>query len=778
MPVMSTQTTTIEPRSNTFSGLPPSSLLVWCSIALLTVLSIGAVKPPEPVAATAPASEFSAERAMAHIDTIARIPHPVGSAANDAVKEYLIAQLSGLGLNPQVFPAIGIYQGSRNVVLGDTRDVVGRLPGTASSRAMILMAHYDSVYRAAGGADDGAGVAAILETVRALRSGPALKNDLIVLFTDGEEAGLLGAEAFVSSHPWMKDVGLVLNFEARGNRGVSLLFETGTNNRSVVEAVAKAAPHPSASSLFYALYKLLPNDTDFTVFRSHGIPGLNFAFGENLEAYHSRLDVAGNLSAASLQHHGSYALSLAREFGQIDLIRLKALTGDDIFFDWFGGNLIVYGESWVVPGEILATILLILAIRLSVRKSEVRMRRVLLALLPALAILLFIPAMLSAAGWLILRLLSGHLIFSDSPANSWLLAGLVLLGGCAGGSLFAGFRKKFSVQELSLAGLITICTLSWVLALVLPAGSYILFWPLLLMVLGLVTIEALDMGAKTRAQCLASVAGAAITVLLFAPIVYLLYIFLTLQLITIVAVGLLIGLFFLICAPLMNIAVPPEKWRSAVVLLFVGTIICIVTGVEQSHSSARYPRQDCIVYSLDTDHHTAAWLSYDRSLDSWTSQFISDTHQHPQPMPDYLAGSQRAVFSGPASVLELAPPIADVKANEIVNNLRRIQVTVRSQRNANRIDLGFDKDMRPIAIKIAGREVVPVKNSQGLTISLFGPFPQGADLELTFTAQSSVVFWVMDRSYGLPEAGDRVRPEELMASDGSDQTIVCRKYQL
>lgn len=780
---MSTQPNTIVsqsvvPRFKIRSGSLLLSLVTWIVIILLIAAAVGALKPPNPLAATASASEFSAERAMAHVGVIANTPHPMGSDANNAVKEYLIAQLSGLGLNPQVFPAIGVYQGARNIIVGDTRDVIGRLPGTSSSGAVVLMAHYDSVYRAAGAADDGAGVAAILEAVRALRNGPPLKNDLIVLFTDGEEPGMLGAEAFASFHPWMKDVGLVLNFEARGNSGVSLLFETGINNRSVIEEVAKAAPYPTASSLFYALYKLLPNDTDFTIFRQHRTPGLNFAFGEDLEAYHSRLDTVDNLSAASLQHQGSYALSLARRFGRTNLTQLGALAGDDIFFDWFGAEMIVYRQSWVVPGEIVATILLMLAILLSVRKEELRMKRVLRALLATLGILLFAPAVLSAAGWLVLRLLAGHLIMGDSPANSWLLAGLALVGGSAGVLSLAVLRKRVPVQELSFAALIMTCALSWVVALALPAGSYLLFWPFFVVTLGFVAIAVLDIGSKANALSLAGVPGTAVAVLLFAPIVYLLYIFLTLQVITIAAMGVLIGLFFFLCAPLLNVALPREKSHYVVLLLLGGAVICIVTGVKQSHSSAQYPRQDNIVYSLNSDRHAAAWLSYDHSLDSWTSRFISDIHQHPQPMPDYLAGSQRPVLSAPASVLELAPPVAEVKANEIVDNVRRIKMSVRSQRAANRIDLGFDKGTRPIAIKIAGRELVPVQNSQGLTISLFGPFLSGADVELTFASQSAVAFWLMDRSYGLPEAGAHVRPQNLMASDGSDQTMVCRKYQL
>ena len=730
--LMSTQSKPVVSQASISVGPLFSSLFAWCSITLLAVLAIGELKPQKPIGATAPAGEFSAERAMFHVRTIARIPHPIGSAANETVKQYLIAQLSNLGLNPQVFSAIGIHQSNRNIVAGDTHDVIGRLPGTASSRAMLLMAHYDSVDRSPGAGDDGAGVAAILEALRALRSGPALKNDLVVLFTDGEEAGLLGAEAFANSHSWMKDVGLVLNFEARGDKGASLLFETSTNNRPLIEAVARATPHPTGSSLFYALYKLLPNDTDFTVFRPYRTPGLNFAFGEYLEAYHARLDRAENLSLASLQHHGSYALSLTGYFGQMDLTPLRAQTSDDIFFNWFGSSLFIYPQTWVLPGEIAATVPLILAMLLSVRKAETRISRILLALLPCTVVLVAVPLVMSVAGWLLLHLLAGHMIVSDSPANSWLLAGLALLGACAGDLLLVGFRRRFSIQEFSFAGLLIICILSWAIALMLPAGSYVLFWPLLAMSLGLLALELMTKTGSAHAQWVAGLVGTIITVLLFAPIAYLLYIFLTFQLISIAAVGLLLGLFFVACIPLLNIAVSRSQWRPAAVLLLICSIASLVAGAEQSRYSGQHPRRDTIVYTLNADDHSAVWISYDRSLDGWTSQFITNGQRKPQPMPNYLAGFQRPVLSGSAPLLELPPPIAEIKSSELLGNLRKVRMNVSSPRNAGRIYLDFDKEIQPISIRIAGREVVPTQNSRGLTISLVGAFPDGAELELAF----------------------------------------------
>ena len=763
---------TQSPTSSTSSLF--SFLIAWCFIILLAVLAIAELKAPDSVPATAPQTEFSAERALIHVRAMAAVPHPIGSSANDAVREYLLAQLSGLGMNPQVFRATGIYNGNRAVIAGDTRDIVGRLPGTANSQAIMLMAHYDSVPTAPGAADDVSGVAAILEAVRALRAGPPLKNDLIVLLTDGEEAGLLGAEAFVANNPLLKDIGLVLNFEARGDRGPSMLFETSSNNAALIKEVARSAPYPVGSSLFYSIYKLLPNDTAFTVFRPAATPGLNFAFGGRLEAYHSGLDTPDNLSTESLQHHGSYALALARGFGQMDVSQLKQRNGDDVFFDWFGSSLITYSQKWVIPVEILASILLVLTILISTRRPEVRMGRIFLALLPSLGILLAMPVLLAAAGWLLLGRLPGEMTIGDTPANSWELTGLVLFAAGIGSTLFAMFRKRFTLQELGLAGLIIVCICSWAFALLLPAGSYLLLWPLLITTLGFLIIEAIGK-ASSVTQWVATLPGAAITILLFAPLAYLLYIFLTLQWITMAAIGLLLGLFFIACIPLVNVAVPQRRGRALTWILVLGGIIVLAVGVTKSHSSPEHPHRDGLIYSLNADDHTARWICLDRALDSWTSQFIANKPQ-PQPAPNYLAGAQRPVFSATASPGNLLPPVADIKADEKQGDVRNIRMTVKSQRNVNRIVLRLVGNVQPISFKISGRQITPRQSSPGYAIILYGMGSEPVDLELALKAPSGVSFWLTDYSEGLPET--HPRSANILAEQGSDETIVVRKYSL
>lgn len=761
-------------------SVPPSLvkiLILWISIIALAILSVRALRAPQPLLATAPENEFSAERALIHVREISGVPHALGSAADAVVRNYLVAQLTDLGLQPQVFSSIGVDPTAHLIIAGRTNDIVGRLPGTASGPAIILMAHYDSVYRAPGAGDDASGVASILEMLRALKHGPPIRHDVIALFTDGEEAGLLGAEAFAYSHPWMKNAGLILNFEARGNRGPSLLFETSQNNRPLIEAVAHVAAYPIGSSLFYELYKILPNDTDFTVFRPAGTPGLNFAFGEDLEAYHSPLDTPDHLSLASLQHHGSYGLALTRYFGQVDLAALKNSRDDDVFFDWFGSRLVTYCQRWVLRGQIFVTLLFALALVLAFRRPEFSKRQFFLALLACLAILVLLIATIAAGWWLISFVLAGRRVIGDCPANLLLLGALMLFGACTGMLLVGFFRRRLGAQKLSLAGLSLWFALSWLLALKISSGSYLLFWPLLL---GLLGNLAANLGNKSTThqsptEWIRNVPALAAAILLFAPFIYLVYIFLTLQMISAVASALLLGLFFLMALPTLGpSSIASRGWASG--LLAVAAIACLGCGFALSGYSAEYPRLDNIVYSLNADDNTAVWISFDQKPDDWTRQFLGANNQSPHPLPNYLAGLARPLISAGTPALSLSPPLIENIEHKQEGGLHLLKLRVRSQRKAETLYVRFPDDVQPVAAKVAGRDVAVHKGSRfGLTLYAMGD--EGVELELAVTAPSALSFWVMDRSYGLP-VDVQPRPFNIIGTEGSDVTYVCRRYVL
>ena len=318
--------------------------LMVCTI-VAAILGLYQLIPPDAVPANAPVTEFSSGRAMKHLQAIAQKPHPIGSPEHTEVREYLRAELAAMGLNAEVQKTTAVLHRGRNrgsmlPSAGTVHNVVARLYGTDHSKAILLAAHYDSVPTGPGASDDGAAVAAMLETLRALKATSPLKNDVIFLFTDGEEAGLLGATAFVAEHPWMKEVGLVLNFEARGNSGPSLMFETSTGNGWLMEEFAKAAPYPVATSLSYEIYKLLPNDTDFTIFKDAGLGGLNFSYIDGYAYYHSTIDSVETIDERSLQHHGSYMLALTRHFANLNLENPKGY--DVVYFNMPGAGLLTY----------------------------------------------------------------------------------------------------------------------------------------------------------------------------------------------------------------------------------------------------------------------------------------------------------------------------------------------------------------------------------------------------------------------------------------------------
>ena len=197
------------------------------------------------------------------------------------------------------YPVPGLLQA------GTPENVLARLPGTdPSGKAFLLAAHYDSVPTGPGATDNGSGVATALETLRALKAAPPLRNDVIFLFTDGEERGLLGARAFVEQHPWAGDVGVVLNLDTRGNTGPALMLATSDEGGWVVDEFAKATPYPMTTSDSVAFFKRSGGNSDLSVFLDAGWAGLQVSSTGGISHYHGALDNVAELDERSLQHLG------------------------------------------------------------------------------------------------------------------------------------------------------------------------------------------------------------------------------------------------------------------------------------------------------------------------------------------------------------------------------------------------------------------------------------------------------------------------------------------
>ena len=289
-------------------------ILAFWTLAYLSaamVVAVGSQEPPFERRADAPAIDFSAQRAFRHVEAIAQKPHPAGSPEIVKVREYLEHTIDSMGFaRATQLGRLGRSNGDQLEVANVAARVKGS--GKGGHKAVLLMAHYDSVPDAPGACDDGSGTATLLETLRALKAGPSPRRDIMALFTDAEEIGLIGAKMFVGKskggfgegHPWMSDVGLVLNFEAAGNHGPCILFETTEKNGWLIREFARASPVPIANSLSPVVYRMTGGSTDMNNFMAAGVSGLNFVFFEGKGYYHTPADTPANLDGRSLEHQG------------------------------------------------------------------------------------------------------------------------------------------------------------------------------------------------------------------------------------------------------------------------------------------------------------------------------------------------------------------------------------------------------------------------------------------------------------------------------------------
>src|SRR6476659_5841032 len=573
-----------------------AGLIVLCA---LVVRNVG--EPPDPVPATAPPTEFSAERAFAHVREIAQRPHPTGSADNARVRDYVFRQLHALGLEPQVQEATGV--GTRYPVAGHVRNVLARVPGrTPGGPAVVLMAHYDGVAGGPAAGDDAAGTAAVLETVRALRAGPPLAPDVIVVITDGEEAGLLGAAAFVREHPWARDVAVTLNFEARGTTGRSYMFETGAGNLDVARMLRHAGD-VSATSLSVTVYRSLPNDTDLSEMAVLGKPALNFAFADGVERYHTAHDDVFYLDPGSLQHHGSQMLSLARAFGDGPLPR--PVTGDAVFFDLPFVGLIVYPESWVLPIAIVGLLLVAAALVQLARDGSRWIRDVTLGATGT------IVSTCAAAG---VAFGVGNLIVRTHDAMGWggapafrgvYTAALTVIALAISLAVWALVRRWATLAGAHAGALVVWAILTLVISLKLPGVSFMFAWPLVAGLLASRRMSSTTAGTASREPPAWTVGSDVLlwiaTAIAAAIIVGTVYALSTVLLGAVgpgaIAAGALVSLLVWLLAPQMD-ALGGRRAATAGVAL-VPALFVIAIGMATVRSSPAHPTPSIIAYALD-----------------------------------------------------------------------------------------------------------------------------------------------------------------------------------
>ena len=262
------------------------------------------------------------------------------------------------------------------------------------------MAHYDSRPLSPGAADTAAGVAVVIETARLIASGPPPLHDVVFLLTDAEEAGYLGIQAFTRDPRWKGAVRVAINLEARGNFGAVRMFETSVGNGWLIGQYSRAVSRPSASSLFYEIYKVLPNDTDFSVAKEAGFHGYNFAFVGGYAYYHTAADTPHHLAVGSVQELGDQVTRLSMRLAAADTEGVDA--ADVVYFDLLRRWIARYPVALALPLACLAVIAVLWHIVGQLRRNEVKARGLAGGALAYLVCVVVLPV-LSLFGWLAIR---------------------------------------------------------------------------------------------------------------------------------------------------------------------------------------------------------------------------------------------------------------------------------------------------------------------------------------------------------------------------------------
>jgi hypothetical protein len=743
---------------------------------------------------------------MTQLQVIAQQSRLIGSTGNAQARAYLLQQITAMGLQPVVQTTTVTLRpdGWNTFQTGTVHNVVARLKGTDSTRAILLDAHYDSGATGPGASDEGSGVVTLLETMRALTAGPPLKNDVIFVFADGEERDMLGAHAFATQHPWMQEVGLAFNFEAGGNQGPTELYMTSQQNGWLVNEFLRAAPAPLASSFLHNLTSVFSTQRlgcDLEEYMARGSAGLDFLYIGNTPVYHTLLDNVHTIDPSSIQHEGSYALALVRHFGAKDLSQVPT-TSNNMMFNILPGVVVHYSETWAVPLAVGVLLLLLGVLAFGFRRNHLTAGGFAggILIFPASVIAVLTCSIL---GWAALKAVNPN--YQVTMAGSYygsdfVVLGLAALMIAAMSALFLWVRGKMRMYDLTAGALVWWAVLMVLSSLFFPGGSYLFTWPLLFSVLALGWLF-LTKEPKARPWLRAAVLSVASVpgiVLLTEAMIFLLPLATRFDVdggipatpVPVVFVALLMGLLM---PQLDLLAGEPHKpaaeggttartgrrglrtslarWLVQISTFLIGTVILGAAIGASSFSPAR-PGTDQIRYQLNADTGQAVWQSDDQRLDDWTQQFFpSRTGQGP--------------FQAKAPNAALAAPTATLLSDTLSDGTRTLLVQVASPRHAGYATVLVEAQGEIAAASLDGQPFdlsgFSQSSRQRLEFSYYGLPDKGFALTLKVSSAAPIKITVQDLSNGLPGVPGmtiKPRPADLMPAprDWLDPTIVIKSF--
>lgn len=658
------------------------------AIALLIIVfgvyvSFSSLMPSEISTIDAPDNEFSTQRALVHLKKITKAPHYLGSEAHAEVGSYILKELKNLGLETQIQEGYAIGEWGN---LSKPRNIIGRLKGSESGKALLLLTHYDSHPHSSFGASDaGSGVVTILEGLRAfLNTNKQFKNDVIVLFTDGEELGLNGADIFVNKHPWAKEVGLALNFEARGSGGPSImLVETNQGNANLIQAFVEANPeYPLGNSLFYSIYKMLPNDTDLTRFRKDAdINGFNFAFVDDHFDYHTALDTYDRLDRTTLEHQGAYLMPLLYYFSNADLSKLKSID-DVVYFNMPFFKMVTYPYSWVFPMYILGVLLFIIMVFYGIKKRSIEINSMVKGVVAFFSATV-VCGLVGYFGWQFINVIYPHyseMLHGFTYNGHTYIVAFVALAIAICLLVYHKVYKPENAISLFVAPLFFWLLISGFISFKLQGASFFI----IPVYFGLIGFFLLLRQKKPNLSLLALLGLPAIFV--FVPMMQMFPVGLGLKML--VASTVLVALVFGLLIPVFSFFRHKKRWGY---LFLIFALYSLGSAHLNSDFNWERPKPNSLLYIFDADDNTAKWATYDESLDQWTSAFFEEEPSKVSNMALFNSKYDTQITqTKKANIVPLKQPLVEVSIDTIIGETKFVEFCISPQRDVQRIEIFTD----------------------------------------------------------------------------------------
>lgn len=723
----------------------PQTATWYLSAAALTALAAFFLIALAQVLPSSQHSDLVDDRRLAsHVRSIASQPHPMGGAAHEEAQQYIVQYLQSLGLQVEVQRETVVYKHPRResstTRIGTVENIVATLSGTGGGKTIAVMSHYDSVPGAPGAGDAAAGVAAVLEAAARLTQPPMPLHDVRFVITDGEERGLFGAQAYFYNQTKASDIDLVLNFEARGTSGPSMMFETSDGNSWLVDRLNQAVPDLVATSLSYEIYQRMPNDTDATIVKAAGIPVLNFAFIGDPFDYHTRADNPDNLNSDTLRQHATNAVGAAVAFANES--DWPAQADNATYFNLLPGVLVQYGQL-VELLLALAVLALTLMALLRVNDGVDRpIRKTAFGLLALVLYIVFVSNLFET--WIDYRALTEHAITGLSALGMtpflWYVcitvgASIWMFRGLASGMSTASAIAPFALiavacipaqrinpvllaalvpaalglwwvrNRVGRAGLVSASLLLWLIVAGLlqwyvPKAAYVAVWPLGAMAGSILLAHAVGENKPARSFA-ALLPGAALILLLMAPTIYLFYLSLGIGMPQLPMM--LMALVTIALAPLILIVGDFHGTRTGLILMTVG-IGALFLMAEADWESDRHPRPEELFLAVDAAGQQSFWASGDDNLSDWQKQIVGDEPSR-RDLSDIIPNARSQFWAGAPRPVPVAPAALTLTGDLRENKRRRLTFAVAPQPGAEHLSIFFPAGTRYLSANANGLPV-------------------------------------------------------------------------